>query len=108
MFCFAVAPEIDTAALQDLVVKAGQRINFSVPIRGSPRPTVKWIVNEVPVKIGGHADIETHGNETSLEIPFSARSDTGLYTLNLSNEFGMISASAHVTVLGEYITHISF
>jgi hypothetical protein len=88
--------------LQDMVVKAGQKINYTIPIEASPRPKVKWSVNGKPIEPGVRADIQTFGNQTVFEILFSVRNDTGRYTLTLENELGQCSASANVTVLGKF------
>lgn len=94
-----MAPTIDRAFLQDLVVKAGERISFEVPIEAAPRPKASWTVDDKPV--GTRADMMTTNTATSFEIPFAARSDTGRYKLTLKNELGECSASAFVTVLGK-------
>ncbi|KAG8238874.1 hypothetical protein J437_LFUL018785 [Ladona fulva] len=93
------APVMDTTFLQDLVVRAGQRISYNIPIEASPRPKVTWTVNGKPIAAGTRADIQTFEKETVFEIPFSVRSDTGKYTIKLENDLGFCSASAHVTVL---------
>ncbi|GLH11531.1 Titin, partial [Gryllus bimaculatus] len=93
------APTFDKSLLQDLVVRAGQKINYTIPIEASPKPTAKWTVNNKPVEPGTRADIHTTQNQTVFEILFSVRSDTGRYTLTLENKFGQCSASANVTVL---------
>lgn len=97
--CLTVAPTIDRAFLQDLVVKAGERISFEVPVEASPRPKATWTVEGKPV--GTRADVMTTNTVTTFEIPFSARSDTGRYALTLKNELGECTASAYVTVLGK-------
>ncbi|XP_065220483.1 twitchin isoform X27 [Planococcus citri] len=94
-----LAPQIDKSCLQDLIVRAGQKINYSVPIEASPKPTAKWSINGVPIENGGRADIQVYNNKILFEIPFSVRSDTGRYTLTLENDLGICSDSAHVTVL---------
>lgn len=91
----------DKTLLQDMVVKAGQKINYTIPIEASPRPKAKWSVNGKPVEPGVRADIQTFANQTVFEILFSVRNDTGRYTLTLENELGQCSASANVTVLGK-------
>lgn len=96
------APWFDKMLLQDMVVKAGQKINYTIPIEASPRPKVKWSVNGKPIEPGVRADIQTFGNQTVFEILFSVRNDTGRYTLTLENELGQCSASASVTVLGKF------
>jgi hypothetical protein len=98
-FEIAEAPTIDKKFLQDLVVKAGQKINYTIPIEASPRPTARWSINGKPVEPGDRADIQTFSKQTVFEIPFSVRSDTGRYQLTLENNLGSCSASATVTVL---------
>jgi len=92
---------MDTAFLQDLVVKAGQRIAFNVPIEAAPRPKAAWSIDGTPVKAGKRADMQTTNTQTSFEIPFAVRADSGRYKLTLTNELGECSASALVTVLGK-------
>ena len=84
-----------------MVVRAGQKINYTIPIEASPRPTAKWSVNGKSIESGARADIQTTANQTIFEILFSVRGDTGRYTLTLENSLGQCSASANVTVLGE-------
>ncbi|XP_071554227.1 uncharacterized protein [Temnothorax nylanderi] len=43
--------------------------------------------------------LDTTNTETSFEISFSVRGDTGRYTLTLENEHGNFNASARITVL---------
>ena len=45
-------------------------------------------------------ELATQGQQTTLDIPFSVRSDSGQYTLTLTNDHGSDSATATVTVLG--------
>jgi len=96
-----VEPVIDTTFLPDLIVRAGNKINYTVPIEAAPRPTVKWSVNESPIDSGSRVDIQIYNSQVIFEIPFSVRNDTGRYTLTLENNLGKCSASAHVTVLGK-------
>lgn len=87
--------------MPDLIVRAGNKINYTVPIEASPRPSAKWSINEVPVKSSPRVDIQIYNAQVIFEIPFSQRSDTGRYTLTLENDLGKCSASANVTVLGK-------
>lgn len=99
-FVITEAPQFDKTLLQDLVVKAGQKINYTIPIEAAPKPEAKWTVNGKNIEPGVRADIHTTSNQTVFEILFSVRSDTGHYTLTLKNKYGQASASANVTVLG--------
>ena len=94
-----VHPWIDTSALQDMVVCAGQPISYNIPIRGSPKPLVKWSINKMGVKSGDHIDVTTTRRQTSLDIQFSERADAGTYALEVTNELGSAIARANVKVL---------
>lgn len=94
-------PHIDTLGLQDLVVRVGQRINFTVPIEGSPLPKAQWAINFKDIVSDARIDLSTTSTETTLDIPFSVRTDSGTYSLTLVNELGSVTASANVSVLGK-------
>ena len=64
------------------------------------RSQVQWQVNGKVLEPSERVDLQTYGNHTTLDIPFSLRSDSGPYRLTLSNELGSDSAQATVTVLG--------
>ena len=87
------------SAIQDMVVCAGQCINYTVPILGSPKPLVKWSINNVVVVSSERIDIQTTRRQTYLDIQFSKRSDAGAYTLEVSNQLGSAIARAKVSVL---------
>jgi hypothetical protein len=94
-----VKPWIDISAMQDIVVCAGQAINFSVPIKAAPKPTIKWSVNGQTVSTSERIDIMSTRTQTIFDIAFSKRSDTGVYTLEVSNELGTATAKANVKVV---------
>lgn len=85
--------------LEDITVKAGNRFGWTIPIEASPKPTAKWTLNGKEILASDRLDMAVYNNKVSFEVPFSLRSDTGRYTLTLTNEFGTFSASATVTVL---------
>ena len=94
-----VKPEIDTSALQDMVVCAGNRINYTVPIKGAPKPKVTWKINGKTVYNDDHYDVTVQRRLTIIDIAFSKRYDAGSYSLEVSNELGTATARANVTVL---------
>lgn len=94
-----IAPHFDKKLLEDLVVHAGKRIGWTLPIEASPKPTFKWSVHGKQIEAGSRVDMQLFQNELTFEIPFSMRSDSGSYTLTLANELGQFTASANVTVL---------
>jgi len=83
-----VAPSFDTHLLHDLVVRAGQKISYNIPIVASPKPKATWNRDGVQIVADARHEMYTTNTETSFEIPFSVRSDTGRYTLTLENEHG--------------------
>lgn len=94
------APQLDKSFLEDLVVRAGQRICYNLPYEAAPKPNVRWQVNGKPVDPEDtRVHMATYERQILFEIPFSLRSDTGKYTITLENELGSASASANVTVL---------
>lgn len=93
------APTFNKALLEDITVKAGNRFGWTIPIEASPKPTAKWTLNGKEILPSDRLDMAVYNNKVSFEIPFSLRSDTGRYTLTLTNDLGTISASANVTVL---------
>lgn len=92
-------PAIDGKALEDQIIKVNTRLNYTVPIRGAPKPKVSWTVNGEPLLESKRVDLQTYGKQTILDIPFAQRSDSGRYTLTLENDLGKVTASANVTVL---------
>ncbi|KAM3957310.1 projectin protein bent isoform 8-T9 [Aphomia sociella] len=95
-FC---APHFDKMLLADKTVKAGQRIQYEIPIEASPKPTVEWQINGKVVHPSDRIDIQILHNRVILDIPFSVRADGGVYKLTLKNDLGICSATAQVTVL---------
>lgn len=91
-----LGPHLDRSFLEDLVVRAGQKISFAVPISGSPLPKATWTVDG---KKSERADVSSVGSIASLEIPSAVRGDTGRYVLTLENELGTVSGSANVSVV---------
>ena len=83
-----MAPSFDKLLLQDMVVRAGQKISYDIPIEASPKPTATWTINGVEIAADERHDIFTTNINTSFEIPFATRSDTGRYTLTLTNSQG--------------------
>lgn len=98
-----VKPHFDGRLLSDLLVHAGKRIGWSLPVEAAPRPTWTWTLNGVPLKAGdagGRSDQQLYHGELTFEIPFAVRAtDQGTYKLRIENELGACEASAQVTVL---------
>uniref|UniRef100_A0AAG5CTD6 Twitchin n=1 Tax=Anopheles atroparvus TaxID=41427 RepID=A0AAG5CTD6_ANOAO len=94
-----VPPHFNKNALKDLVVPVGKKIAYNISVEASPQVTAVWKRNGAVIPESQRVIREVYNNEVSLEIPFSVRDDTGMYTLIVKNECGEFSASANVTVL---------
>ncbi|XP_050099300.1 twitchin isoform X8 [Anopheles aquasalis] len=94
-----VPPHFNKNALKDLIVPVGKKIAYNISVEASPQVTAIWKRNGALIPESQRVIREVYNNEVSLEIPFSVRDDTGLYTLIVKNECGEFSASANVTVL---------
>ncbi|GIY50159.1 twitchin [Caerostris extrusa] len=93
-----LAPSIDKSLLHDIKVRVGRPINYSVPIKGEPAPTVQWTINGKPA-VSKRIEIGSTTTQTTLDIMNSERSDSGKYTLTLQNTSGTVAATANVIVM---------
>lgn len=94
-----LAPNFNKALLQDLVVKVGQPISWNIPMEAAPKPTAKWAINGKEITPSDRVDMQVFNNRVTFDIQFAVRSDTGRYSLTLTNNLGTCTASASVTVL---------
>lgn len=96
-----IKPYFDARLLEDLLVHAGKRIRWVIPVQAAPRPTWQWQQNGVVVPVDSNrSDQQLYQGDLSFEIPFAVRAtDQGTYTLTLKNELGECKANAQVTVL---------
>ncbi|ERL85176.1 hypothetical protein D910_02598 [Dendroctonus ponderosae] len=94
-----LAPSFNKSLLEDITVKVGQRFGWTIPIEAAPKPTAKWSVNGKDISVDDRVDFAVFNNKLSFDVTSALRTDTGRYTLTLSNEVGSFTASAQVTVL---------
>lgn len=87
-YFITVAPWFDPHALSDLVVRAGQKISYIIPIQASPKPMATWTLDGAVIMADSRHEMYTTNTETTFEIAFSVRSDTGRYALTLENDQG--------------------
>ena len=83
------APKIDwdNFRMRDLVVREGEPFKISIPFKGSPVPTVNWIVNGSPLYGSDRVVIETtDGKMALLQNKSAKRSDSGNYRVSLVND----------------------
>ncbi|XP_043932480.1 immunoglobulin-like and fibronectin type III domain-containing protein 1 isoform X2 [Protopterus annectens] len=69
-----------------ITVQAGNIIRVRIPFEGSPTPEVLWLKDGLPVS--QRATTTTVDRFSQMLIPISQRSDSGLYSITLKNNFG--------------------
>lgn len=98
-----MAPKIDRNALKPVKVKAGQMINFDVPVEGEPPPTITWTNPEGrEMKRGGRVKLDNPDYRTKLQIRATERGDSGTYTIRAVNPNGEDVATVEVNVIGSF------
>ncbi|XP_074598807.1 projectin protein bent isoform X2 [Brevipalpus obovatus] len=93
-------PKIDGGfRLRDLVVMAGEQFTLRVPFNGYPLPKAEWLVNGNVVIPDERVYSEVNVAFTILTNSKAKRTDSGSYTLRLTNSEGTDSCSCRVQVV---------
>uniref|UniRef100_A0A8C8R987 Ig-like domain-containing protein n=1 Tax=Pelusios castaneus TaxID=367368 RepID=A0A8C8R987_9SAUR len=95
-----VPPKIE-ALPNDISVDEGKVLTVSCAFSGEPAPEITWYYKGRKLasqEQQGRFHIETSEDLTTLIIMDVQKNDGGLYTLNLSNEFGTDSATVNITI----------
>eukprot|EP00063_Salmo_salar_P032852 XP_014007687.1 PREDICTED: striated muscle preferentially expressed protein kinase-like isoform X3 [Salmo salar] len=88
-YAFFKDPPSFQAALNDHRVTEGQEVTMSVKVRGQPKPMVYWLRDKVTLKTNGRFIVrETEDGTSEIIITSAQRSDAGLYTCKIINEYG--------------------
>ncbi|KAK2839515.1 hypothetical protein Q5P01_013255 [Channa striata] len=83
-------PPAFVATMSDQAVIEGQEVTMSVRISGQPKPMLYWLRDRVTVKTGPrHIVRETEDGTFEMTIKAAVRSDSGIYTCKIINEYGM-------------------
>ncbi|XP_033472187.2 striated muscle preferentially expressed protein kinase isoform X1 [Epinephelus lanceolatus] len=82
-------PPAFLVTMSDQAVIEGQEVTMSVRIRGQPKPMLYWLRDRVTVKTGPrHIVRETEDGTFEMTIKSAVRSDSGIYTCKIINEYG--------------------
>lgn len=82
-------PPAFLVTVSDQAVIEGQEVTMSVRISGQPKPMLYWLRDRVTVKTGPrHIVRETEDGTFEMTIKSAARSDSGIYTCKIINEYG--------------------
>ncbi|KAH8269759.1 hypothetical protein KR018_000421 [Drosophila ironensis] len=94
------APKITSdLTIRDMTVVAGEEFHITVPYHANPRPSPQWNVNGIDVSQDDRIRFETDDYSSVYYNKYAKRSETGSYTITLTNPKGSDTASCHVTVV---------
>uniref|UniRef100_A0A8C5DU22 Titin n=1 Tax=Gouania willdenowi TaxID=441366 RepID=A0A8C5DU22_GOUWI len=79
---------IDPAFSKTIIINAGETFTLDADVRGKPLPTIKWFKNEKPFENTLRQEIRNTETHAMIVIKDSIRIDSGVYTLQLTNEAG--------------------
>ncbi|KAL3064611.1 hypothetical protein OYC64_000789 [Pagothenia borchgrevinki] len=79
-----------------MVVKAGNSVRITVHFEASPRPTITWVKDNVPVS--KRVTVSNSDGSSQLLIPSSERSESGIYSILVKNMAGQETFSTEVRV----------
>ncbi|KAM4609475.1 striated muscle preferentially expressed protein kinase [Polymixia lowei] len=82
-------PPAFLATISDQAVIEGHEVTMSVRISGQPKPMLYWLRDRVTIKTGPrHIVREAEDSAFEMTIKSAVRSDTGVYTCKIINEYG--------------------
>ncbi|XP_049340678.1 striated muscle preferentially expressed protein kinase isoform X2 [Astyanax mexicanus] len=82
-------PPTFQATLGDQTVVEGQEVTMSVRMSGQPKPMLYWLRDRVTIKTGPrHVVQETESGTCEMIIKSAVKSDAGVYTCKIINEYG--------------------
>ncbi|XP_066463893.1 myosin-binding protein C, fast-type-like isoform X2 [Eleutherodactylus coqui] len=86
--------------INTIIVVAGNKLRFDVPITGEPAPTVSWFRRDTPfTDTDGRVHIELKTELSSLVIEGAERSDEGTYNIVVTNPVGEDKATLIIKVV---------
>lgn len=103
-----VPPKITSdLSIRDMTVIAGEPFTITVPFNANPKPRPSWSINGEEVLTGDRIKFDTTDIASQFINKKAKRSDTGTYTIYLTNTVGTDSASCRVLVVGEHLFKIT-
>nr|XP_034332878.1 twitchin isoform X27 [Crassostrea gigas] len=95
-----VAPKVSPNFIpRDITVKKGEEFKIAIPYDGNPIPKADWTVGGRPLSQGGRVSFENTPTEIKLFNKAAEKSDSGKYSVHLSNEKGNDTATINVNVV---------
>uniref|UniRef100_A0A087YE36 non-specific serine/threonine protein kinase n=1 Tax=Poecilia formosa TaxID=48698 RepID=A0A087YE36_POEFO len=92
-------PPAFLATMADQSVTEGQEVTMSVRVAGQPKPILYWLRDRVTVKSDArHVVREAADGASEMTIRSAAKSDSGVYTCRIINEYGTKQCEARLEV----------
>ncbi|KAK9537940.1 hypothetical protein VZT92_005511 [Zoarces viviparus] len=92
-------PPAFLVTMSDQAVIEGQEVTMSVRISGQPKPMLYWLRDRVTVKADPRHDVrETEDGTFEMTVKSALRSDSGVYTCKIINEYGTKQCEAKLEV----------
>ena len=90
--------------MKDIKVKAGQPIDFKVPINGSPPPTAEWFLDDEPLEPTEDEELMTPmtNKEAQLAVKHADKKHRGNLKLVLKNDHGTFEGTCNLVVFGTF------
>ncbi|XP_038051694.1 twitchin-like [Patiria miniata] len=85
--------------MEDLIVKAGEPVEVTLDISGSPAPQVEWSKPGTTLAPDDRTQMVTMPMSATLLITHTDRNDTNEYTVTVNNKHGTESANFKITVI---------
>uniref|UniRef100_A0A1A9V0P1 Twitchin n=1 Tax=Glossina austeni TaxID=7395 RepID=A0A1A9V0P1_GLOAU len=92
-------PKIDRNYMLDVKIRAGNTVEYDIPVSGEPVSNKEWSHEGQIVINTDRFKIVSEDYRTKLRIVDTKRADTGVYTLTARNINGIDNATVKVTVL---------
>uniref|UniRef100_A0A3P8Y2A5 Ig-like domain-containing protein n=1 Tax=Esox lucius TaxID=8010 RepID=A0A3P8Y2A5_ESOLU len=94
-------PPAFQVTMNDQAVIEGQEVTMSVRISGQPKPMLYWLRDRVTIKTDlRHTVREAEDGTFEMTIKSAQKSDTGVYTCKIINEYGTKQCESKLEVKG--------
>ena len=104
-----MAPRIDKKNFSNVTIKAGQTATLEAQYIAEPEPTQMWSTDNKPeVKEDERCKMTLEPTKVRIVITNAKRSDTGKYTIKLTNSSGSDTASCDLIILGLILVNFLF
>ena len=91
--------KLDKKYEDTVILHAGKSTILEVPFQGYPRPEVVWNFDDRDLPKVRRLEVETTAALTCLRLKQAERSDSGDYSVRISNEYGTVTATIALVVL---------